>query len=198
MAAELPKVRDSTKTGMDFTEKKFAHLPARESQIREAPYPQSKKLDKKKDDVYIDVEDKDPVWLKDKGDHFFKRADYNAACNAYGKALKEDSDFAMARLNRAATFIQMRHFNLAIDDCNDLETQITGLKEEDQKTDGEFYERILVRALLKRAAAYAWSSKFAESVLDFRRLLDTPKYCEVLGRRGVEMAEADLSRVIVR
>jgi len=26
--------------------------------------------------VYIEIEDKDPVWLKDKGDHFFKRADY--------------------------------------------------------------------------------------------------------------------------
>ena len=40
---------------------------------------QSKKLDKKKSDVYIEIEDKDPVWLKDKGDHFFKRADYQGA-----------------------------------------------------------------------------------------------------------------------
>jgi len=107
---------------MGFTEKKFAHLPARESQGKEAPYPKSKNLSKKKDDdVYIDIEDKDPIWLKDKGDHFFKRADYTAACNAYTKALKEDKDFAMARLNRAACFIKMRHYDLAVDDCDDLE-----------------------------------------------------------------------------
>jgi dyslexia susceptibility 1 candidate gene 1 protein len=65
-------------------------LPARESQLREAPYPKSKNLDKKKDDVYIEIEDKDPVWLKDKGDHFFKRADYTGALNAYTKALQAD------------------------------------------------------------------------------------------------------------
>ena len=75
----LPQPRQSTKKDLGFTEKTFAHLPARESQLREAPYPKSKKLDKKKSDVYIEIEDKDPVWLKDKGDHFFKRADYQGA-----------------------------------------------------------------------------------------------------------------------
>ena len=53
----------------------------------------------------MDIEDKDPVWLKDKGDHFFGRGDFNGAANAYSKALKEDPLFSMARLNRAATFI---------------------------------------------------------------------------------------------
>ncbi len=51
-------------------------MPARESHMKEAPYPKSKKIEKKKDDVFIDVEDKDPIWLKDKGDHFYKRHDY--------------------------------------------------------------------------------------------------------------------------
>ena len=90
--APLPAVRqhDEKKQEMPFTERKHAHLPARESQLKEPPYPKSKKMDKKKDDVFVDIEDKDPVWLKDKGDHFFGRADYNAACNAYTKALNED------------------------------------------------------------------------------------------------------------
>lgn len=56
---------------MQFTEKKFPHLPARESHMKEPPYPRSKQIDKQKDGTYIDVEDKDPVWLKDKGDHFY-------------------------------------------------------------------------------------------------------------------------------
>lgn len=44
--------------------------------MKEPPYPKSKQMVKKKDDVYIDIEDKDPVWLKDKGDHFYNRNDY--------------------------------------------------------------------------------------------------------------------------
>lgn len=107
---------------MKFSEKVHAHLPARESQLKEPPYPRSKMIDKtKKDnDYYIDVEDKDPVWLKDKGDHFFKRADYTAALNAYGKAIKADPDFLPAKLNRATNFIKMRAPELCIADCNEI------------------------------------------------------------------------------
>ena len=52
------------------------NLPARESQHKEAPYPKSKKVEKKANDQFIDIEDKDPLWLKDKGDHFYKRNDF--------------------------------------------------------------------------------------------------------------------------
>ncbi len=106
----MPEPRPVTKKDLGFTEKTFAHLPARESQLREAPYPKSKNLDKKKSDVYIEIEDKDPVWLKDKGDHFFKRADYTGALQAYSKALEFDKEFLTGRLNRATTFIKMRGF----------------------------------------------------------------------------------------
>ena len=86
--AELPSVREKKDVEMKFTEKKFAHLPARESQHKEAPYPKSKKIEKKQDDnAYIDVEDKDPLWLKDKGDHFYRRNDFYSALNAYSKSL---------------------------------------------------------------------------------------------------------------
>ena len=77
-------------------------------------------MEKTKDDVYIEVEDKDPVWLKDKGDHFFRRADYTSAINAYSKALKADPEFLTGRLNRATCFIKLRAFDLAVDDCNDI------------------------------------------------------------------------------
>lgn len=86
---EMPAVRQNQNENvkLGFTEKKFPHLPARESHLKEPPYPKSKKLVKKNDELYIEAEDKDPVWLKDKGDHFFKRNDYHAAINAYTRAL---------------------------------------------------------------------------------------------------------------
>ena len=119
---EVPQVRAQQEVKMGFTEKKFAHLPARESQLKEPPYPKSKNhvANKKDKDVFIDVEDKDPVWLKDKADHFFKRFDYQAAINAYTKALKEDPEFLMGRLNRATCFIKLRGFVPAADDCSDI------------------------------------------------------------------------------
>ena len=123
---------------MGFTEKKFAHLPARESQLKEPPLPKSKRMkerNKDKDEVYIEIEDKDPVWLKDKGDHFFKRHDYHAAINAYSRALKEDPEFMSGRLNRAACYIMVRAYDLCIEDCNDLETQIKAIKKEEYESD---------------------------------------------------------------
>mmetsp|Transcript_16704 Transcript_16704/g.16005 ORF Transcript_16704/g.16005 Transcript_16704/m.16005 type:complete len:96 (+) Transcript_16704:476-763(+) len=95
---------------MQFTEKKFPHLPARESHLKEPPFPKSKKIEKKHDGVYIDIEDKDPVWLKDKGDHFFKRNDYMSAINAYTKAIEFDKEFLMCRLNRSSAYLKVRAF----------------------------------------------------------------------------------------
>lgn len=83
-------------------------MPARESQQKEAPYPKSKKIEKKSDDMYIDIEDRDPLWLKDKGDHFFRRNDFSSAMNAYCKAIENDKEFLSCILNRATTFLKVR------------------------------------------------------------------------------------------
>lgn len=107
---------------MPFTEKKFAHMPTRESHNKEPPFPKSKNIEKKKDNVFIDIEDKDPLWLKDKGDHFFTRNDFHSAINAYSKALEIDKEFLMCRLNRATTWIKVRKPQHCIDDCKDIET----------------------------------------------------------------------------
>ena len=84
-------------------------MPARESQMKEAPFPKSKKIEKKsKEDLYTNIDDKDPLWLKDKGDHYYKRNDYYSAIAAYSKSIENDKDFLISRLNRATTFMRMR------------------------------------------------------------------------------------------
>lgn len=117
---------------MKFSEKKFAHLPARESHNKEAPYPKSKKVEKKKDDCWIDVEDKDPLWLKDKGDHFYRRNDFYSALNAYSKSLTFDKDFLMCMLNRATTFLRTRMFTGCIDECDEIESKINKLPDSER------------------------------------------------------------------
>jgi len=149
---------------MDFTERKFAHLPARESHHREAPYPKSKKIEKKPNDQYIDIEDKDPLWLKDKGDHFYKRNDFHSAINAYSKSIENDKEFLMSRLNRATTFIRTRWFQGCIDECNDIERIIGNIPEKERQEDSEYYEKMTARIHLRRGASLAWLSQFDDAI----------------------------------
>lgn len=179
---------------MQFTEKKFPHLPARESHMKEPPMPKSKQIDKKKDTTYIDVEDRDPVWLKDKGDHFYKRNDYHSALNAYSKALEYDKEFLMGRLNRATTWLKVRCFENAIEDCQDIETFVLGLKEEERQED-VFYDKMLARAYLKKGAGYAWLSKFDQAV---ENLGQAAKFKAILNEQEIEEINADIERVKVR
>ena len=184
---EVPQVREKQEVKMGFTEKKFAHLPARESHLKEPPYPKSKKLEKKpqnQQEHYIDIEDTDPVWLKDKGDHFFKRFDYNAALNAYTKALKADPEFLSGRLNRATTFIKLRGYVAAVDDLTDIVKQIEAIKPEEFETDKSFYNKLMARALVKRGAAHSWMSGFEDAIADFEKVLASPAYSEVMGQQG--------------
>ena len=118
---EVPMVREKKDpVEMGFTAKTHAHLPARESQLKEPPYPRSKKLERTPGEQHLDVEDKDPVWLKDKGDMFFKRHDFTAAIAAYARALKSDPDFLMGKLNRATCFIMLRGFSACVEECHDI------------------------------------------------------------------------------
>lgn len=190
----VPEVRQKQDVKVDFTEKKFAHLPARESQTREPPMPRSKKIDKKKDTVFIDVEDKDPVWLKDKGDHFYQRNDFHSALNAYSKALEHDKEFLMGRLNRATTWLRVRCFENAVEDLNDIETYIMALKDEERDND-DFYQRMLARTFLRRGAGYAWLSKFDQSV---ENLTEALKYKNVFTERELIEISNDVDRVKVR
>ncbi|TNV72933.1 hypothetical protein FGO68_gene17061 [Halteria grandinella] len=156
--------------------------------------PKSKKIDKKKDTVYIDVEDKDPVWLKDKGDHFYKRNDYHSALNAYSKALEFDKEFLMGRLNRATTWLRVRCFENAVEDLNDIETFIMNLKEDERDND-DFYQRMLARTFLRRGAGYAWLSKFDLAV---ENLTEAQKYKNVFNERELIEISNDVDRIKVR
>ena len=179
---------------MKFTEKKFPHLPARESHMKEPPMPKSKKIDKKKDTVYIDVEDKDPIWLKDKGDHFYKRNDYHSALNAYSKALEYDKEFLMGRLNRATTWLKVRCFENAVEDLSDIENFILALKEEERESD-EFYQRMLGRTYLKKGAGYGWLSKFDLAIENLDKAI---KFESTFNERERVEISNDIDRIKIR
>ena len=72
------------------------------------------------------------------------------------------------------------------------------MKPEDIEPDQEFYDKIMARMLVKRAASYAWCSKFDESAADFNRIMNSEKYQNILGQRTMQELQLDLSRVLCR
>mmetsp|Transcript_36900 Transcript_36900/g.56494 ORF Transcript_36900/g.56494 Transcript_36900/m.56494 type:complete len:394 (+) Transcript_36900:815-1996(+) len=192
---EVPQVREKKDIKMDFTERKFANLPARESHFKEAPYPKSKKIDKKADDVYIDIEDKDPLWLKDKGDHFYERNDYHSALNAYSKSIENDKEFLMSRLNRATTFIRMRWFPAAVDECDDIEKMVNAIPEKERQEDQDYYLKMLARSFLKRGAAQAWLSQFDAAVSDFKKAME---FKGLYSEKEIEAMQRDIDAILLR
>ena len=195
LEAKLPEVREQKDVKMDFTERKFPHMPARESHHKEAPYPKSKKVEKSKDDCYIDVEDKDPLWLKDKGDHWYRRNDYYSALNAYTKSIKSDEDFLMSRLNRATTFLRVRQYQAAADDCTDIERKINGLKKEEREEDEEYYYKMLGRMYIRRGTALAWNSQYDAAIVDLKRAME---YTSLFSEADIEKMKRDIAQIEIR
>lgn len=54
-----------------------------------------------------DLESKNPLWLKDKGDSFFKDKNFVSAVEAYTEAIKLDSKLTKAYLNRSLTYLKL-------------------------------------------------------------------------------------------
>lgn len=57
-----------------------------------------------------DLENKNPLWLKDKGDHFMHDKNYQAALDAYNEALKIDPKHFKSLMNRSLA--HMKLFNV--------------------------------------------------------------------------------------
>lgn len=70
---------------LKFTEKVFPHLAARDHQVSEAPFPKNKQTGTKDQDPN---NNQNPLWLKDKGDDFYRNKDYYSAINAYDTAFR--------------------------------------------------------------------------------------------------------------
>ena len=126
---EIP-VRKAATQKVNFTERVHKNMAARDTFVKEPPMPQSKgnKLSNG------DLESKNPLWLKDKGDSFFQDKNYISAIEAYSEALKADSKLTSAILNRCACYMKTFKLQEAINDCDQalllLQSQISGDEQE--------------------------------------------------------------------
>jgi dyslexia susceptibility 1 candidate gene 1 protein len=88
---------------VDFTKLEFPHLPAREQREEELKlYKQTQRSAAAHADS-LDISDRQPVFLKDKGDALFAQRNYAAAVNAYTAALDaEEAGTTLALTCRCA------------------------------------------------------------------------------------------------
>ncbi|OWK62140.1 Dyslexia susceptibility 1 candidate gene 1 [Lonchura striata] len=63
-------------------------------------------------------EEKNPDWLKDKGNKMFAMGDYLGAVNAYNLAVRLNNKLPLLYLNRAACHLKLRNLHKAIEDSS--------------------------------------------------------------------------------
>jgi hypothetical protein len=85
----------------------------------------------------------------------------------------------------------MRNFEGAILDLDDLEKKIDAESEEEKKD--PFYAQTMLRVLIKRGAAKAWTSKFEDAEKDFNRILTD--YKGLLKEEELNFIQKDLEKI---
>lgn len=110
--------------------------------------------------------------MKDKGDKFFRKGNFEAAVNAYSEALRR-SEYSMVSsfANRAACYMKLNRFADCIRDCT------TVLEWEEDSLDPLAKKTTLmnIKALARRGAAFAKCNKLQEAVRDYERAVQMDK-----------------------
>lgn len=61
----------------------------------------------------MDMSERQPLFLKDKGDAMHRAGNYKAALNAYSKALRLDASLTACQSNRALTHLKLQDWRHA-------------------------------------------------------------------------------------
>lgn len=77
---------------VDFTKLEFPHLPAREKREEELKLYKKTQEDAMRTANSVDVSDRQPIFLKDKGDALYAQGNFHAAVNAYSIAIEKDEE----------------------------------------------------------------------------------------------------------
>lgn len=71
-----------------------------------------------------DISERNPEWIKSKGDEFYSQGDFLGAINAYSATLTQAPDFVPAMMNRAACHLQRGSLHHCIFDCTNALKQL--------------------------------------------------------------------------
>ncbi|XP_070542821.1 dynein axonemal assembly factor 4-like [Ptychodera flava] len=115
------------------------------------------------DDSDLTEEEKNPDWLKDKGDKFYRNGNYLAAVNAYNQAIKLNRKLPSLYSNRAACHLQVGNLMKCIEDCS------TALELLEPPVEANANSRL--KAHIRRGTAFCNFELYVEGLQDYEAAL---------------------------
>lgn len=115
----IPNAESSTASiKINFTPRYFP-TPLRESKASEEEdwIAKNKIHLSSKGSIKGNVQEEDPLWLKAKGDDFYRSNDCLSAINAYSAALMKNLEYLEALMNRSAAYMKVNRPKESIEDC---------------------------------------------------------------------------------
>ena len=129
-----------------------------------------------------DISEDDPVWLKAKGDDFFRAGDIRSALNAYSAALDLDDRMLSCLSNRAVCYLRLgmsidcrmdctKGIDLILEECKasnskgDATTSDNTINTLQQSKNGA----LLVKLYMRRGAAACLIGDFTEALVDYHQ-----------------------------
>ncbi|XP_058012245.1 dynein axonemal assembly factor 4 isoform X3 [Ahaetulla prasina] len=104
-------------------------------------------------------EEKNPEWLKDKGNRMFETGNYLAAVNAYNLAIRINNKIPILYLNRAACHLRLRNLHKVIEDSSQALDLLTPPVSNNAKA--------RLKAHLRRGTAFCELELYTEGLQDY-------------------------------
>lgn len=116
-----PPIRQCSSIEVNFTERKFT-TPSRESTEQEEMEWLTKQHEAQKATGFVEgdlrPEERNPQWLKEKGDTFLKQYNYLGAISAYSTAIKLTNKNYELYFNRALAHFPLENYKKCVEDCS--------------------------------------------------------------------------------
>ncbi|KAM8998309.1 dynein axonemal assembly factor 4 [Ara ararauna] len=166
---QLPAPRSAATIKINFTSRVFptalreSHVAEEEEWLRkqaEARRVISADLSDLED---LEEEEKNPDWLKDKGNKMFATGNYLAAVNAYNLAVRLNNKLPLLYLNRAACHLKLRNLHKAIEDSSKALELLTPPVPDN--------ENARVKAYVRRGTAFCQLELYTEGLQDYEAAL---------------------------
>uniref|UniRef100_A0A8V5HIN9 Uncharacterized protein n=1 Tax=Melopsittacus undulatus TaxID=13146 RepID=A0A8V5HIN9_MELUD len=166
---QLPAPRSAATIKINFTSRVFP-TALRESRVAEEEEWLRKQAEARRT-ISADLseledlkeEEKNPDWLKDKGNKMFATGNYFGAVNAYNLALRLNNKLPLLYLNRAACHLKLRNLHKAIEDSSKALELLTPPVPDN--------ENARVKAYVRRGTAFCELELYTEGLQDYEAAL---------------------------
>ncbi|XP_029870845.1 dynein assembly factor 4, axonemal isoform X2 [Aquila chrysaetos chrysaetos] len=166
---QLPAPRSAATIRINFTSRVFP-TALRESCIAEEEEWLRKQAEARRT-ISVDLseledlkeEEKNPDWLKNKGNKMFATGNYLAAVNAYNLAVRLNNKLPLLYLNRAACHLKLRNLHKAIEDSSKALELLTPPVPDN--------ENARVKAYVRRGTAFCQLELYTEGLQDYEAAL---------------------------